>query len=59
MPLLDHRQDLLETRSVEVLPRSARFLDDGDRSQIMEFGVGTQLVGLTVDREPFGGLLLG
>jgi hypothetical protein len=56
--LLHHRQELLQAGSLEVLAGAPGVLDEHDRSETVELGVRAELLGLTVDGEAFGGLLL-
>jgi hypothetical protein len=57
--LLHHRQELLEAGALEVLAGASGILDEYDRAKVVELGVGAKLLGLAVDGEAFGGLLLG
>src|SRR5947199_5604142 len=54
--LVDYREELLQARPVEVLPRTARVLDDSYRSELMKLRVPPQLVRLAGHGEAFLGL---
>ncbi len=57
--LLHHRQDLLQAGPFQILARRPRLVDHRHRSQLVQRGIGAQLVGLPVDGVALGGLLLG
>lgn len=58
VPLFHHRKELLKAGSLQVLARAPRVLDEDDRAEIMELGVGAELLGLAVDGDALCGLLL-
>ncbi|WKZ82946.1 MAG: hypothetical protein QY307_01450 [Acidimicrobiia bacterium] len=57
--LFDHGEDLLQPGTFEILPRGSGVFDEGDGAEVVEVGVGPQLVGLALDGVALGGLLLG
>ena len=59
VPLFHHGQQPLEAGPLEVLARPSGVLDDGNGSEVVELGIGPELLGLPVDRETLGRLLLG
>lgn len=59
MSLFHHREELLKAGPLEVLARPSGVLDDGHGSEVVELRIGPELLGLSVDRETLGRLLLG
>jgi hypothetical protein len=57
--LVDHVQQLLETRPLEVLAGESGVGDDRDLAEVVQLGVDAQLVSLPSDREALCRLLLG
>jgi hypothetical protein len=55
----DHLEETLQPGTIQVLARQPRVGDEQDLAQVMQLRIGRQAAGLSIDRVPLLGLLLG